>query len=126
MAKKKKIVKKKVTKKRAVKKRVGTSQTKKSTATKKAPSKRLKKRRAKNTVKGFYPNPKKRKTRNYVLMLFLKDNPDKKGYWTGAGWDTSKTKAAKFASLSIAKTAAYDLPRKHKPNRLYGLATEPY
>lgn len=53
--------KRKATTKRVVKKRVGTSQTKRSMTTKRAPTKRLKKRRAKNTSRGYYPNPTNRK-----------------------------------------------------------------
>lgn len=118
-------------KKRAsARKKVGTSQTAKSRATKKAPSKRLKQRRSLNTKKGYYPNPILKG--RYVLKIVptpygLKNGtPTTKAYWTGTGWDTSKSKAVIYPSLKAVKGEASHLPTKYKPGRNYSLASDNY
>ena len=118
-AKKKTTVKRK--KKTAVKKkkrvsspRVGTSQTARSMITKKAPSPRLKARRARNTEAGYYPNPKPKYIKGYVLGIRNKKTGET-GYWTGTGWDTNMSAAVVYPNLDAAKGEIAHMPRKYLP-----------
>lgn len=89
-------------KRRAAKKSIG----RRSQATGKKPSARLKRRRAKDTIKGYYPNPARKS--GYVIVAVDKKS-GQTGYYTGGNsLETSKSKAAIFAT----GTAAFDQAEK--------------
>ena len=84
-----------------------------SRTTKKPPSARLKKRRVKNKVKGFFPNPIKKKRRknpvSTLIKVFQHGAREKKfqkvGYFTGTQWDTDIKKAEKYSAGAARKLA---------------------
>lgn len=82
----------------------------KSKATKKAPTARLKKRRAKNTVKGYYPNP----TKN--VFYLIKKTEGIKYYWTGTSWN-SNIENAKHVSKKDYDNVFYEAEKAFKKLR---------
>jgi len=104
-------VKKKAKRKARAKVKVGA----KSRATNKRPSAELKRRRAKNTKKGYYPNPLVDIDKAYIVAIVDKHDKNEKGFWTGKHWDDVRKKAAIYPDKKTALSVAKNIPDAYIP-----------